>query len=178
MCKPALNVSLKPFCVEHVNQMYLSWFSDFDIQKYIEYARDNVGISDLKEYVSQTQNNPNIHFFRVFASHTGEAPKWVGTVKCEVVDSKVAEIGIMIGRHSFRGRGVGRFAIKQCVEYVCANYPTLEKFIAGVAYSNTASLNLFTSLGFQIEETRRKGFVLPDGNLDDEVTLERLVIEK
>ena len=82
----------------------------------------------------------------------------------------------MIGRHSFRGHGVGRIAVKKCVEYVCASYPTIEKFIAGVACSNTASLNLFISLGFQIEATRIKGFVLPDGNLDDEVTLEKLVI--
>ena len=67
MCKPALNVTLKPFCVEHVNRMYLTWFSEFEIQKYVEYARANICISDLKEYVSQTQKKSLYIFFFVFS---------------------------------------------------------------------------------------------------------------
>lgn len=85
-----------------------------------------------KEHCTFVDSNPYLHWYLV------DAGEWVGAVYL----SKQREIGVGILREH-HGKGYGRSAVRMLME----KHPG--KFLANVAPSNAASMELFGGMGFR-----------------------------
>ncbi|OVA20056.1 GNAT domain [Macleaya cordata] len=64
-------------------------------------------------------------------------------------DSQMAEIEIMIAEPKSRGKGLGKEAVLMMIAFAVKNL-NIQSFRAKIGESNTASLNLFKKLGFEV----------------------------
>ena len=170
-----MNIQLENFKSSDVNLEYLSWFSEKSTQQYIEYARSETSLNDLKKYVRITEVNKSILFYKILAKNEYNELIWIGTIKAVILSPNVAEIGIMIGNNSFRGQGVGSLALKSLINLLVNNLSKITLLRAGVVKSNVASLRLFEKNGFKITNVEANSFELLDGSMDDQLTLEKVI---
>jgi RimJ/RimL family protein N-acetyltransferase len=104
--------------------------------------------------------------FGIFFEHT----EFVGTVKIGNLNKihKTADIGILIGRASHHGMGIGSGTIKAICESL-NDGNLIRKLNAGVISTNLPSLRAFEKNGFLREGLRNKQFLGPNGNAEDEI---------
>lgn len=165
-----VKIRLRPFRQEDVNQTYADWFKEVRIREFIDYARQPKSINDLTNYVKSMDSDKKIHFDKILLELEGGELCWIGTIKATLLDSRTAEIGIMIGNTKYRGLGIGVISIEQSIKKLRQLYSNLQTITAGVSKSNIASVKLFKRTGFKIYKCKEKSFRLSDGTLDDELT--------
>ena len=135
------NYILKKMTTDMVSKNYLKWFKDENIKKYID--NSPIDIKDLKSYVKNTINNPNIFFWAIFYKD-----KHIGNIKIFEIDfkKKIGRLGILIGEKKFRNLGLGsevidavkKFLIKKGILYLWL----------GVEKQNIAAINSYKKSGF------------------------------
>lgn len=145
---------------EQANEQYLSWLNSSGVFESLESLRRPMSVEQLRDYVVRTMADPSNCFFAV---HLLETDKFVGTIKISGIEptAGIGYVGLVVGDRAARGLGVGKEIVGLVTEYAF-HHLNLRKLCAGVADSNTASLQCFLSNGY-FEEARRRDQLFLNG---------------
>lgn len=141
---------LRPIDLLDVNEHYLSWFADTVVKKYIQASATTKSLDDLRQFVLERQNREDVLFLAIFDKNT---QSHIGNIKFEPLNYEqgFAELGIMIGDRNWRGKKVGEEVIVATVEYLKSK--NIKKIFLGVKKENTSAYNLYSRIGFEIDES-------------------------
>ncbi|MCH7786633.1 MAG: GNAT family N-acetyltransferase [Chloroflexi bacterium] len=164
-------VYLTPFTRRHLEEpSYLRWMNDLETTKHLglpDYLMP-VSFQELESYFEQNSFSRNNAFFAVAEK---SSDKFIGTLRVSHINwiTRVAEIGIMLGDESVRGRGYASEMVQLAVDYAF-DVLNMRKLVAGAHSENHASLRCFERLGFQQEGVFREQHFM-DGRYYDIVRL-------
>ena len=129
-----------------VSSDYLSWFEDNTVKAYITYASKSRTKKELVEYVNCKNLSKTALLFGVF---TKTGSRHIGNIKYEPIElaNKTAEMGIMIGDVSWRGKGVGPEVILGSAEWL-RNALDLNYITLGVESDNSPAISAYKKIGF------------------------------
>jgi ribosomal-protein-alanine N-acetyltransferase len=143
---------LETLTEELCNQNYLSWFSDKEVNKYLESAEKQT-IDTLKAFV-RGKNNEEGFFLSIKIKGNG---KHIGNVKVDTYYPQhgTAEFGILIGDKHEWDKGYARETSVAIIDY-CFNVFNIRKITLGVAEDNLRAVELYIHIGFEIEGVYKK----------------------
>jgi [ribosomal protein S5]-alanine N-acetyltransferase len=149
---------LKSLTTKDVTEKYLSWFSDSkEVLEYIAYAKTNVDINKLRQYVKEREDREDIVFLGIFT----DSGQHIGNIKYEPINlkDKSATMGILIGDKEWRGKGVATEVIKDSGKYLKENYKI--KYIdLGVNKDNIAAVSAYKKMKFKVIKKIDLGFMM------------------
>lgn len=162
-------VALSPFLVEHVGADYLRWINDPEVMRHTEARWMLHDRESAVDYVRRSNGGPQSKLFRIL---DGEAH--VGNLRLSAIDliHSRAEVALIIGEASARGRGIGRKAIRIAAAHAFFTL-SLNKLTAGFYASNEASIRAFSAAGFS-RVAELKHHYRCEGGWDDGVVMERM----
>ena len=154
-------IELIPMSLDYVNEKYLGWLLDSDVNRYLEVSKD-IKIDDLRAYVKSKQNK-NVMFWAII----NESKEHIGNIKLDPVNYKhlTTTLGIMIGDKSSWGKGYAKESMRIVIDFVF-NELNFRKINLGVVKNNQEALNLYLKLGFKIEGTLEKQGIYDDNYCD------------
>ncbi|KAF3978344.1 MAG: GNAT family N-acetyltransferase [Methylococcales symbiont of Iophon sp. n. MRB-2018] len=139
---------LKPITIADANANYLSWLN-IKTSSYIDYAKQNPKLDDLKQYIQEKSNQKEVLFLGIFAKYNNQH---IGNIKYEPIDfdKKQATMGILIGDKNWRGKGVAVEVIVASSNHLKQNHNT-QTILLGVDANNTPAIAAYKKMGFQID---------------------------
>ena len=165
-------VELSPVQIQDVNDQYLLWLNDVEVNKFLE-----------TRWISQTLETVVAHIEKVSSSSTEVLLKIViaaegmhiGNIKIGPIDvnNKSAELSYFIGDKSFLGKGYATEAINLCVDY-CFETLGLHKVQAGCFEKNIGSQKALLKSGFELEGRLRQRILDIDGDRQDHLWFGRI----
>ena len=165
-------VELSPVQIQDVNDQYLLWLNDVEVNKFLE-----------TRWISQTLETVVAHIEKVSSSSTEVLLKIViaaegmhiGNIKIGPIDvnNKSAELSYFIGDKSFWGKGYATEAINLCVDY-CFETLGLHKVQAGCFEKNIGSHKALLKSGFELEGRLRQRILDIDGDRQDHLWFGRI----
>ena len=140
---------LRPLRVDHVSDRYAGWLSD---QVTSQYITSKLNLDDLRQYVIERSSGDDVLFLGIFEKETG---LHIGNIKFEPVDSKLgyAIMGILIGEHDWRGRGVAMETILASADWL-RKHRNIREIVLGVSRANNAAIRAYRKVGFVEESTK------------------------
>ncbi len=162
-------VYLKILSEDDVSPEYLSWMGDPDVVQYLESRWSSYTMDDLRRYVKAMNSSASDVMFGIFSESMGH----VGNIKIGGINQihRFADLGLLIGASSARGRGWGTEAIKLATDYAFEEL-NLNKLIAGIYSPNVPSYRAFIKAGYRqvgVLESHR----FYKGRLVDEFLMEK-----
>tara|TARA_B110000444_G_scaffold187943_1_gene177268 strand:- start:666 stop:1142 length:477 start_codon:yes stop_codon:yes gene_type:complete len=120
-------------------------FTKDDLRSYIRNATEDISVSKQFRFVIDLENTP-IGFIDLF-DYTANS----------------AGVGLIIAKN-FRRRGFSKEVLKLLIDYA-TNILKIEKLHCNIQEDNFASINIFTSLGFELDENKEETnyYVLQNG---------------
>ena len=151
-------VYLRPLERGDLNETYLGWLNDPEVNRYLEAGLSSHTMSSLEQYYDQITGTSNTQFMAVVVN---DSDLHIGNVKLEPInwDHGTAVFGIMIGDKSKWGQGYGTEATRLAIEYAFEQLD-LRKVSLGVVISNTAAVKTYQRLGFVTEGTKRQELLM------------------
>ncbi len=151
-----------------IGEEYLGWLNDVEVTRYLETGNFPSTPHTILKYVEHFQNSTTDLLFAIIDRETEQH---IGNVTLNRISwiHRTADTGLMIGRKEFWGRGYAFEAWHLLVEYAFQRLG-LRKIIAGAVADNIASIVTLEKLGFKIEGTFRKEYLV-DGEYQDAVRL-------
>ena len=136
---------------------YLSWLRNVADNRFIESARADYSMDDLKNYLTARCSNPSVRFWGIFLKDG----KFIGTIKLEPIDwnERTAWVGILIGDVTERGKGYGTLAMSHVLAYASYSLGLKEVFL-GVRKENVPAIRTYEKLGFVILEANADSYVM------------------
>ena len=127
------------------SELYLSWFEDKEVKKFILGAEEFRNKKKLVSYINGHNLNPNSILIGIF-----EKNEHIGNIKYEPInfDEKVATLGILIGKEENRGRGFGPEIIKTTTAILFKEFQ-INRFNLGVNENNIAAIRAYEKIGFK-----------------------------
>ncbi|MDA1129830.1 MAG: GNAT family protein [Chloroflexi bacterium] len=153
-------VILRPLTHSDIGQEYLSWLNDREVTRYLGVGGSRSTIADVEKFLEKFEDSPNDLALAIIDR---ESDLHIGNVTLNNVSMvhRTGDTGLMIGRKDFWGRGLAFQAWALIIEHAF-DQMGLRKVIAGVVDGNTASLRTLERLGFKIEGTLRKEFLVDE----------------
>jgi putative acetyltransferase len=142
-------------------------------------VRENI-MALTSERISRAESmisglTPNDHMFVAEVEEDG-VKRVVGVIGLNVNQSPrvrhSASLGIMINR-DYQGKGIGRALLNKVID-LADNWLMLVRLELGVFTDNERAINLYKSLGFEIEGTKRCA-IIRNGQYADEYMMSRIV---
>jgi len=164
------SIFLRILSPSDVDEKYLNWMHDDDVVQHLESRWRSYSIEDLKEYVRIVNLSQRDVFFGIFVIKTGEH---VGNIKIGNIDQihRFADVGLLIGEASARGKGYGTEAILLACQYAFEDL-NLNKIVAGIYAINFGSFKAFLKAGFrEVGRLHRHRFY--KGEYVDEILVEK-----
>ena len=146
-------VYLREIRVTDVHGSYQRWMRDPTVTRYLEMRFHPSGGDALLEYVdSMRASSANVLLAIVEKSDD----QHIGNIKVGPINPfhRTADVGLLIGERSYRGRGFGTEAIKLVIDYAWSTLD-LHKLNASCYETNLASARAFERNGFVREGIRR-----------------------
>jgi N-acylneuraminate cytidylyltransferase len=144
---------------DQVDSRYLGWLNDPATNAYSQRFGKTISMTEAKAYLARLQLDE--HVFGIHHETYGH----VGNIKYGPIDhtNRRADISILIGEPSARGKGIGREAV-----YLLTNHLFLVEGLNRVdaGSSNPAFLRMVQSLGWQIEGCQRERVLIGDRFVD------------
>ncbi len=141
------NVSLHRLTSAAVDEGYLQWINDPEINGFLE-SRFNVWSRDtLVDYIDNINRGGREWLFGVFHDDV-----YIGNIKLGPIEHHHgrASVGIILGNQAYHGRGIGTIAVNLIKEFAFQEMK-IRKLTAGCYAENMASLSLFKKSGFFVE---------------------------
>ncbi len=170
---PHFNVSiegyslvLEPISVREINERYLSWLNNPQINQFLEVRAKKQTIEDIYQFINQLRSKKGCECFAVF---TKESKLHIGNIavsRNNPNDQAVAYYGILIGDQNASMLGLGAEASILILEFLF-NTQNVRRVHGGALALNKKSWQLLEKLGFKREGTLRKAVVLSSGHIDD-----------
>jgi hypothetical protein len=129
---------------------YLYWMQTPSNNPFIKSSHVNYNLSQLKDFIITCNKRKDVILLGIYANKNG---LHIGNIKFDEIDlvRKSAVLGILIGDIDFRGKGIAREVILECVLWLTNKYK-IESIKLGVDPNNLEALNLYQSMGFEIFE--------------------------
>ncbi|KAL3694912.1 hypothetical protein R1sor_008563 [Riccia sorocarpa] len=149
-------VVLVPYEKEHV-PCYHKWMQDPKLLE--DTFSESLSLEEQYELQESWNSDPHKCMFIILEKERMEVPEeelsnveaMAGDVNIfmnDMEDEKAAEIDIMIAEPRSRGKGLAKEAVQLMIKYA-AQHLQISKLRAKISDSNSTSLHLFRSLGFQ-----------------------------
>lgn len=160
----SLDLSLRIITSNDVDESYVRWLQDPEVNKYLEVRLEVVNLDTQRDYVAKIYDSLDICLFGIFV----EADRMIGTIKIGPIDKELrtAELGLIIGDPRFWGKGYGTKAI----EMICGAFLTsglLKVITAGVYGGNIGSRKAFEKNDFVLESSLQTSDLVIDGELQE-----------
>lgn len=164
-------VRLASLKLEAGNGPYRSWMNDPETVQYMESRYTGHSAAALSRYIAAANEDPDILLLGIFLR---DDKRYVGNIKLGPVRPahRRADIGLMVGDRTARGRGVATEAIALITDYGFEQL-TLHKIGAGIYANNVGSIRAFEKAGFR-QEGRRPSHYLYAGRWVDEILMGRI----
>lgn len=132
----------------YANDDYLGWLNDPEVTVFLE-INEEYTLSMLQAYIEQ-QSDKGVYFWAI---HLRESNKHIGNIKIDPIDFNKGsgEYGIMIGDKNSWGKGYAKEASYRIIKY-CFDELGLNTINLGVIEENTTAVELYTKMGFSIDE--------------------------
>lgn len=143
-------ILLVPYEKYHVPR-YNAWLQNEELQELIGTSVSTL-VEDFEMQQRWFDEKDKCMFIVVekslYRGGEGEPHAMCGDVNLFYTDASIAEVNVMIAKTECRGRGLGKETVMLAMQYGLTHL-NLTKFIAKIISSNTASLNMFYSLGYK-----------------------------
>lgn len=141
-------IYLRPLEREDLNEKYLKWLNDPDVNRYLESGLFPSTRDGLEEFYKRTTSHTEV----ILAIAEIESDEHIGNVKLGPINwiHRSATFGILIGEPRFWGRGIGTEATKLVIEYGFVRL-NLRRIDLGVYACHEAAVRLYETVGFKIE---------------------------
>ncbi len=148
------NVDLRALDRENATEEYLAWMSDPEVTRFLESGRFPSNISQIADYIEGMFGREDTVFLGIFLK---EGNQHVGNIKLSPINwvHRWAELGIMIGAASARGKGVGTESVGLVVDYAFRRL-NLHRVQLGVLEGNIGAIRCYEKVGFQEEGRYRE----------------------
>ena len=153
------NLNFKELETSDVNETYVKWLNDKDINKYIIQKNVTNNTESLKDYVKKHRDSKNDFLFGIFENKKNTH---IGNIKLTISHpkEKIANIGILIGEKIFQGKGYGKESINTITKFG-QNKLNLIRIEAGFLDTNQKSLHCFLKCGF-VQDGHLKSYFIVD----------------
>jgi RimJ/RimL family protein N-acetyltransferase len=132
-------IALRRFTIEDITPSYLSWLNDKELMRFSEQSRNTHTRESSLEYL-QSFNGSSNYFWSVYRLSD---KRQIGTLTAYVDEkSQVADIGILMGDASARGKGLAKQAWGLALNYLFSELG-LRKVTGGTIEDNLAMINIF-----------------------------------
>ncbi len=145
---------LRPLTREDLNDRYLSWLNNPEVNSYLEtgiFPSTKEGLERFYEQVTASMDQV------ILAIVAKDGDEHIGNVKLGPISwiHRRATIGILIGDRRYWGKGICMEAIRLMVEYAFFRL-NLRKIELGVYAEHEAAVRCYQAAGFQVEGTLRE----------------------
>jgi ribosomal-protein-alanine N-acetyltransferase len=159
---PGKRVLLRLFTLADISAEYIAWLNDPLVVRYSNQRFLTHTEASCRRYFESFANTPNL--FLSIRMQTDDLA--VGTMTAYVSPHHgTADIGIMVGRSSVWGSGVGQDAWETLLNWLLA-LPGIRKVTAGAMRGNAAMVRIMEHSGMMHEATRAEQELL-DGVAQD-----------
>jgi RimJ/RimL family protein N-acetyltransferase len=137
---------------------YLGWLRDVDNNPFIQSARVDYRLDELRQFIGETNRDACSLLFGIFLNVDG---KFIGTLKVAPIDFHLCEawVGLMIGDPDFRGLGYGRESLSAVLTFLFQSLKMKTVFL-GVNLDNVDAISLYRGLGFAEMRTENNSVVM------------------
>lgn len=137
---------------------YLGWLQDVENNRFIQTARADYTLDELRKFIELTNNDVSALLFGLFLKHDGD---FIGTIKLQPIDinADLVWVGMMIGNPEFRGLGYGRESLLAVLQFVF-HVLDIGSVYLGVDFENAPAISLYRSVGFEQVESRGSGLIM------------------
>jgi len=144
-----VQIYLRPLEREDLNERYLGWLNDPEVNRYLEsgifpYTKDK-----LEEFYEQATKSPDQVILAIIDKETDQH---IGNVKLGPINwvHRKATLGILIGDKQFWGRGIGTEATWLMVGYGFTRL-NLNRIELGVCAEHEAAVRCYEAVGLRVE---------------------------
>jgi len=141
-------IRIKKFNKRLINDNYLSWFSDREINKYTDQYFFKHSISSLKNYLENI-NRSKVNFLYSIEVLNDKKFIHVGNIKLGPINflHQHSQISYLIGNKKFWGLGIATYSLKRMIKIAKKEFK-IKKLIAGSNSMNSASIKVLEKSGF------------------------------
>ncbi len=146
-------LSFKPLSLVHCTDTYVGWLNNPAVYQYLE-TGGNYSLTDLRAYLTSVESRPEMLFWAI---HLKANDRHIGNIKIDPVNKRhgLGEYGILMGDQNEWGKGYAKEASSCIIDY-CFEKINLRKITLGVVEKNVVALELYKSLGFEVEGVYKK----------------------
>ncbi len=140
------HLRLVPFDRDHMTETYLSWLNDPITMRYSRHRGRRHTIEDAQRFLQDILKKGHL-FWAI--EYRGGGFHHIGNIIAYLEPQKrSADISIMIGDESARGKGLGKEAFHAVVNFIFEKL-AYKKVTAGTMLENKAMVRLMCSLGMK-----------------------------
>ena len=158
-------ITLKPISENEINNRYLAWLNDPEINKYLEVRYKKQSITDIYHYINSLRSINGGELFAIFENITKSHIGNCSITHFNPNNNGYAIYGLMIGEKS-KNLGFAVDAEIMIVEYLFS-FEEIRRLQGGVYSNNKAAWSILELIGFKKEGWLRKSAVLADGTITD-----------
>jgi RimJ/RimL family protein N-acetyltransferase len=142
-------VYLRPLEREDLNERYLNWLNDPEVNRYLESAKFPSAKRDLEKFYEEVTGSRNNVILAIADKRTDQH---LGNVKLGPINwvHRKATLGILIGDKKFWRKGVGLEATRLAVEYGFYKL-NLRRIDLGLFAEHESALRCYEKVGFKVE---------------------------
>jgi [ribosomal protein S5]-alanine N-acetyltransferase len=159
-------VYLRPLERGDLNDRYLGWLNDPEVNRYLESGTFPTTAQDLEAFYQQTTGSRNQVIFAIIDC---KSDLHIGNVKLGPIHwiHRSAIFGILIGDSQFWGKGIGLEATRLAVEYGFHKL-NLRRIDLGVLADHKTAIACYEKAGFRVEGRLRED-LFHDGEYKDRI---------
>ena len=159
---------IKPITHNEINQNYVSWLNDNEINKFLETRHLEQTEIKVVDYINFLRNINNCDLFSIFDKETNCHIGNLTITSFNTNKNGSVDFGIMIGDKMSRSIGIGAEVMISFIDFIFS-YNIIERISAGAASENFKSCKTLESIGFKREGVIRKVFPLNNGDKCDAI---------
>jgi len=137
-------IRLVPAEVEDIDDEYLGWLSDPEINKFL--VTKNPSKIECIKYIAEHRINPFKDIFWIKYNNIKIGTLSIGSID---IPNNIARIGIMIGNKEYHNKGVGTEALNIAYN-LCRDKYGITRIDLGVRPENLQALKCYEKAGFKI----------------------------
>lgn len=151
-----MNVKLSSVGAGELDKL-MRWRNDPDLKHMIMSEVGPQAEREVLKWIDDTRRDPNQRLLGIYDETAGSS-ELVGLLRFMFIDSaeRSSNLGIYIGDAANRGKGIGRMALTQAIEYALHDLK-LRCIKLKVLECNSGALRLYESFGFQIVSVDKEG---------------------
>ena len=157
------SLSLKMINLNYVDETYLSWMNDYEVQKYTEQKGLKHSLNSITDFVNEKLESKNDYLFGIFSNDLH-----IGNIKLGPINwrHKTAQISYFIGNRDYWGQGIATLCISTVCKFASEELG-LKKINGGVYSVNYPSQKVLEKCDFVKEGVRKKQKIYNGERVDE-----------